>query len=145
MRVTQTRSLETGLSQPRLVSTRTRAERANPDLLGRLVAVLQGRGWVHRRQLRIDLGVSDDVLRALARYSAGEVVGSSAKGYALTREAPLEDVHRVIAEMLSRSKELRARVAEVFRVLQGRAGAKPVAIVRSPAPTTTTDGLDGAA
>lgn len=113
-----------GPSQARLVPTRSRSERADPDLLARLVSCLHGRGWVHRRELRRELGLSDDSLRALARYSVGEVVGSSAKGYALTREAPVEDVHRVIAEMLSRSKELRARVAEVFRVLHGRPGAK---------------------
>lgn len=110
----------TQAGQPRLVPLRPRSERANAAMVARLMAHLDGRGWVHRRQLRTELGISDDALRALARYSSGEVIGSSAHGYGLTRQLPLGDVHRVIAETLSRSKQLRARVSEVLQVLHGR-------------------------
>lgn len=108
------------LSQARLLSTRPRRERANRALVERLVSHLHGRGWVHRRQLRTELDISDDALRALARYSNGEVIGSSSRGYCLTRQASVEDVGAVVGEWLSRSKQLRARVAEVLQVLHGR-------------------------
>lgn len=111
--------------QPRLVATRSRSEHANREAVARLIAHLHGRRWVHRRQLRAELDISDDLLRALARYSRGEVIGSSSRGYGLTREVPVEDVHAVIAESLSRSKELRARVSEVLQVLHGRPRTEP--------------------
>lgn len=129
-------------AQARLVATRSRDERANPDLLGRLIAHLRGRGWVHRRQLRTDLNLTDDALRALARYSRGEVIGSSARGYGLTREVPVGDVHAVIAESLSRSKQLRARVSEIFRVLHGQPRAK---YSSNTSVEAVSDGIGGAA
>ena len=64
--------------------------------------------------------MSDDLLRSLARYSRGEIVGSSAKGYCLTRQASVEDVGAVVGEWLSRSKQMRARVSEVLQVMHGR-------------------------
>lgn len=109
------------MNQPRLVETRTRAERVEPALLDRLVSRLQGRGWVPRRVLRVELGISDDKLREIARFSRGEVVGSSALGgYGLVRELPTADVHRVLAETRSRSRELAARAGEIIQVLNNR-------------------------
>lgn len=108
-------------AQGRLVATRTRAERVNPDLQARLIELLRGRGWVHRGQLRTELGISDDLLRALARFSSGQVIGSSSRGgYGLVIELPSADVHAWVVETRSRAKELNRRVAEVYRVLNGR-------------------------
>lgn len=120
MNVTQLRPATAALSQARLISTRSRSERANPVLVARLTGCLDGRGWVRRRELCAELGMSDDLLRSLARYSRGEIVGSSAKGYCLTRQASVEDVGAVVGEWLSRSKQLRARVSEVLQVMHGR-------------------------
>lgn len=53
----------------RLVDTRPRAERANRDELRRLLDYLRGRGWTLRRQIRHDLQIKDDPLRALVRAS----------------------------------------------------------------------------
>lgn len=110
------------LQQPSLLAARARgrARRVDPELIGRLVTHLHGRGWVRRRHLVASMGISDDVLRAVARHSKGEVIGSSARGYALTREASVADVGAVIGEMLSRSKQLQARAAEVLQVMNGR-------------------------
>lgn len=118
----------------RLLRLRLRSERADPDLLRRVTSCLQGRGWVRRRELRAELGISDDKLREIARYSRGEIVGSSSHGYCLTREASVEEVGAVVGEWLSRSKQLKARVSEVLRVLHGRPRSK-----------TDADIVDGAA
>lgn len=101
----------------RLLDTKPRGEKADPALLARLIHALDGRGWVRRKVLSAELQVSDDSLRAAARFSRGLVVGSSTKGYARVDQAPVGDVHRVVAELLSRSRELRLRVGEVLRVL----------------------------
>lgn len=115
-------------AQGRLVATRTRAERVNPDLQARLIEQLRGRGWVHRGQLRTELGLSDDLLRALARFSGGEVIGSSSRGgYGLVTELPVADVHAWVGETRSRAKELNSRVAEVYRVLNRRTVSAPAA------------------
>lgn len=108
------------ISSGRLVPLRPRAERVDSALLDRLTARLQGRGWVPRKQLRAELGCSDDALRAAARYSDGAVIGSSTHGYGLVLEVPVADVHRWIAESRSRQSEINKRVGEVFRVLSGR-------------------------
>lgn len=112
----------------RLLAIRPRAERADRALLDRLVMQLRGRVWVRRRDLCAELSLPDDRVRELARYSDGEIVGSSAHGYGLTAEIPVEQVNRVIAELLSRSRELRARAVEITKAMHRR-----------------TDRMDGAA
>jgi hypothetical protein len=129
------------LQQARLLATRSRSERAEPGLLAELKARLDGRGWVRRRILCAELGIKDDRLRSLARYSNGEIVGSSAKGYCLTRQAAVEDVSAVIGETLSRSKQLRARVSEVLKVLHGR----PLVPADITSDKPVHDGLGGVA
>lgn len=119
-----TRNAPAGLEgrpvQGRLVRTRTRAERVDGGAVDRLVGQLRGRQWVRRKRLSAELSWSDDYLRAVARYSSGQVIGSSSKGYGLTLEVPVGDALRVIAENRSRSRELNARTAEIVQVLNGR-------------------------
>lgn len=145
MNVAQVRPPNDKVSQARLVATRSRDERANPDLLGRLIAHLRGRGWVHRRQLRTDLNLTDDALRALARYSGGAVIGSSSRGYGLVRGVPVEHVHAWISESRSRSKEINTRVAEVYRVLNDRTSVPAQVATSDNLQHSGSDAFDGAA
>lgn len=106
-----------GPIQPRLVLSRPRDERANPELLARLVAALDGRGWVKRKVLRAELAVSDDALRDAARHSRGVVVGSSYRGYGLTVQVSVEDAQHAISELLSRARQCRLRARDLLRVV----------------------------
>jgi hypothetical protein len=103
--------------QTRLVTTRTRTERANRAELLRLIQYLYGRGWTLRKQIRHDLAIKDDALRALVRYSNGLILSSSALGYRLTTETPVAEAGHAVAELLSRANQLRLRASEIQRVM----------------------------
>lgn len=107
----------------RLVDTRPRAERANRGELRRLIAYLRGRGWTLRRQIRQDLQIKDDPLRALVRYSCGQIVSSSSLGYCLTTEAAVADANHSVAELISRANALKLRASEIQRVIYRPRGA----------------------
>jgi len=89
-------------------------------LLPRFLASLHGRGWVSARTLCHELGTDDRTIREAAHQSNGEVV-SGQKGYALTIQASLEDIHRSIAWLLSQSDRMRERAMAIERVRHGRA------------------------
>lgn len=142
--------------QARLVATQSRKERGDRHLQARIVDILDSQNWLTRRQVLAVLNrdpnqpkVTDDELRAAARYSNGEIIGSSRRGYCLTRRASVADVGAVISEWLSRSKQLRARVAEVLQVLHGRPRSRYQFTTRDEAvqqtPAAQSDTLGGAA
>jgi hypothetical protein len=102
-------------SQPRLLSTRPRAERANRRELIRLLNYLAGRGWTLRKFIRADLGIKDDALRALVRYSDGQIVSSSSLGYCRVDEVTISEGWHACAELMSRAASLKLRAAEIQR------------------------------
>lgn len=112
-------AFETKPEQARLVSIRSRRDKAHPDLLRRLKTALDGRGLVRRKVLCAELGVKDDALRAAARFSNGDVAGSS-RGYFLVQQVPPTISNRVVAGLLSRARELKARAAEIIAVINNR-------------------------
>lgn len=116
-------------TQARLVSMRPRSERADRRELLRLINYLYDRGWTLRKQIRHDLGIKDDALRALVRYSNGLILSSSALGYRLTTQTPAGEANHAVSELLSRASQLKLRASEIQRVIYR---ARP-------------DGLDGAA
>ena len=131
----------------RLIRLRPRSERANQRELLRLVNYLFGRGWTLRRDIRRDLGIKDDPLRALVRYSNGLILSSSALGYRLTTETPVAEANHAVAELLSRSNQLRLRASEIQRVIYM---PRPVDIASLLGAASTTgvapvSGLGGAA
>lgn len=95
------------------------AKRPKVDaLVPQLIAVLSGRGWLTARRLKGLLQVDDRAIREAAHLSKGLVI-SGQRGYALTREASLEDVQHATAWMLSQASEMRRRVAEIEKVRHG--------------------------
>lgn len=116
-------------TQPRLVGYRTRADRSDRADIERVKSAFRGRVWMRRKdlltQLRADgWPITDDRLREICRYSRGELIGSSSKGYGITRLAESGEVNHVIGEMLSRSRETKERAAEIQSVLNGAGGAR---------------------
>lgn len=103
-----------------LIALRPRAERANQHDLAALKHYLRGRGWTKRRDICAALGLKDDALRALARYSDGAITSSSARGYILTDEASVSEARHSVAELLSRSQQLRLRAGEIIRAVNSR-------------------------
>ena len=88
------------------------------DLVPRLLAALDDRGWVAGATLSVELGADLRSLREAANKSAGLVLGGN-KGYALCRQAPLADVDAVIGRFLSQSREMKRRALEISRVRHG--------------------------
>lgn len=92
------------------------------DLLPRMLAALDVRGWVSARVLASELGTDDRSLREAAHRSDGHVLGGQ-RGYILTVQASVEDVRQVTAWVLSQSNRMRARVSRIELVFhhKGRA------------------------
>lgn len=85
------------------------------QLVPRMIAALDGRGWVAGAVLASQLGVDLRALRDAASHSGGRILGHQ-KGYALTVAVPLVDVHAVTRRLLSQSSEMKRRVADIERV-----------------------------
>lgn len=108
--------------------TRRRSLAADPEIQTAIETVLDGRTVPMRRDdvrrvlgERFGLQITDDRLRAAARYSSGRIIGSSGAhgvpGYILTRCAPAEIINGVLGEYRSRAKQLTERATEVTRVM----------------------------
>jgi hypothetical protein len=92
------------------------------ELLPRVVAALDGRGWVSAARLSTELGADARALREAANRSSGTILGGN-RGYALTRQVPLEEVTAVINRHLSQSRQMRQRAMEIERVVHSLGGA----------------------
>jgi hypothetical protein len=87
-------------------------------LLPRLLAALDGRGWMSARVLARELDTDDRSIREAAHQSAEQILGGQ-RGYCLTSQASLEDVDRVTRWLLSQAGHMRGRVVEIERVRHG--------------------------
>ena len=87
-------------------------------LLPLVLTALKGRGWVSARVLARQLDTDDRSIREAAHKSGGRILGGQ-RGYCLTIQASLEDVHRVTRWLLSQAGQMRGRVAEIEKVRHG--------------------------
>jgi hypothetical protein len=109
--------------QPNLFAAHgSRNRRPTVDwLVPRMVAALDGRGWVGARWLTAELGANPRALREAAHCSAGRILGNS-RGYILTTQANLQDVHAVTRRLLSQSNRMRERVRQIEVVRHAACG-----------------------
>ena len=84
-------------------------------LVPRMLSALDRRGWVGAAALVAELGVDRRSLREAAHRSAGRILGNQ-RGYILTTQATLEEVHKVTRRLLSQSNQMRDRVRQIERV-----------------------------
>jgi len=87
-------------------------------LVPQMIAALDNRGWVGAKVLTEELQTDRRALREAGHRSNGLVVGNQ-RGYALTSQVSLEDVHKVTRRLLSQSHRMKARVLEIERVRHG--------------------------
>ena len=104
--------------QPSLLPSR--APRVSDQDVARLIAFLDGLGWVTAAQL---VGThdwndpqgrswTDRDLRAIAAASHGQII-SGQKGYALTSQASVEDVNHAAKWLESQAKSMQARARAI--------------------------------
>src|SRR5690606_26599100 len=74
-------------------------------LVPRMLAALERRGWVGASTLVAELDTDKRALREAAHQSDGRILGNQ-KGYILTTQATLEDVHKVTRRLLSQSNQM---------------------------------------
>jgi hypothetical protein len=84
-------------------------------LVPRFVATLAGRGWVAAYHIATELSTDLRSLRAAVHESEGRILGNQ-RGYILTTEATLQEVHAVTRRLLSQSNRMRERVRQIERV-----------------------------
>lgn len=109
--------------QPDLFAARGDA-RKRPSvatLVPRMIAALDGRGWVSAATLAVELATDKRALREGAHRSDGRILGNQ-RGYILTTQATLEDVHKVTRRLLSQSTQMRERVRQIERVRHATCG-----------------------
>lgn len=111
------------ISQPDLFAARGSRERRPPvgRLVPQLVQALDRRGWVAARLLMSELDVDARALREAAHRSDGRILGNQ-RGYILTTQATLDEVHAVTRRLLSQSNRMRDRVRQIERVRHGACG-----------------------
>lgn len=85
------------------------------DRLARLRQFMRGRGQCRKALLAAHLGVSDRALRRIISSSDDIVATSSAAGYILVDEAPIDDVRHAAAELRSRARHLLNRAVAIER------------------------------
>lgn len=90
-------------------------------LIPRFIAALDSRGWVGAKALAHELGVDARALREAAHLSDGRILGNQ-RGYCLTTQATLEEVHQVTRRLLSQSNRMRDRVRQIERVRHASRG-----------------------
>lgn len=86
-----------------------------------MVAALDCRGWVGAAVLEVQLNADKRALREAANRSEGRILGNQ-RGYILTTQATLEDVHKVTRRLLSQSTQMRERVRQIERVRHANCG-----------------------
>src|SRR5688572_22465468 len=72
------------------------------DVLPRFIDALDRRGWISARTLTEKLAADARALREAAHRSDGRILGNQ-RGYILTTQAALDDVHAVTRRLLSQS------------------------------------------
>jgi hypothetical protein len=84
------------------------------DRLPALKTYLYNAGWIPARQIRVDLGYTDRLCRALAEASAGEIISGQA-GYKLTRQATPEEIQQATAWLESQARKMSLRAGAIRR------------------------------
>lgn len=86
------------------------------DQVGILLRYLSGKGWVFARKIKVDLGLHDRRVRAIAEHSDGRILsGPGCPGYRLfTREA-LPDADVAASRLESQANRMRARAVAIRR------------------------------
>jgi hypothetical protein len=109
--------------QPDLFAARgdVRNRPAVTALVPQMIAALDQRGWVGAAVLETALGADKRALREGAHRSEGRILGNQ-RGYILTTQATLEDVHKVTRRLLSQSNQMRDRVRQIERVRHSSCG-----------------------
>ena len=113
------------MTQPSLFASK--APRVSGEDVARLIAFLDGLGWVTAAHL---VGThdwndahgrswTDRDLRAIAAASQGRII-SGQRGYSLTTSASVEDVNHAIAWLRSQSRSMSTRANEIQQVLNRR-------------------------
>ena len=90
-------------------------------LVPRMITALDRLGWVSAAVLEVELDTDKRALREAANRSDGRILGNQ-KGYCLTTQASLEDVHKVTRRLLSQSNQMRERVRQIERVRHANCG-----------------------
>jgi hypothetical protein len=90
-------------------------------LVSRMIAALDGRGWVSAAVLIAELDTDGRSLRVAGNQSDGRILGHQ-RGYILTVQATLEEVNQVTRRLLSQASHMRARVAQIERVRHSACG-----------------------
>ena len=99
----------------------TRKRPSVTSLVPRMIAALDRRGWVGASALVTELETDKRAIREAAHMSDGRVLGNQ-RGYILTTQATLEDVHKVTRRLLSQSNQMRDRVRQIERVRHATCG-----------------------
>jgi len=90
-------------------------------LVPRLIAALDGRGWVRASLLCAELQTDRRSLREAGNKSGGRIIGHQ-RGYCLTVQAALEDVVAVVNRHLSQARAERARALEIEQLRHASRG-----------------------
>lgn len=93
----------------------SRAELLLPALLG----LLDGRGWRSARELAQWLGCDDRTIREAASLSEGAII-SGQRGYALTRQASVEDAQHAADWLRSQARQMETRARQIESALHRR-------------------------
>lgn len=93
------------------------AEPITPTLPQELQKALQGRGWVHRLRLSVELGVSVRAIRQAASESHGAILSANS-GLKLTSEATEDEVQECLGRFTSQIHEMSRRVCEIRDVFE---------------------------
>lgn len=109
--------------QPDLFAARGNVHRrpSVAALVPRMITALDSRGWVSAARLEEELDADKRALREGANRSEGRILGYQ-RGYILTTQATLEDVHKVTRRLLSQSNQMRERVRQIERVRHANCG-----------------------
>lgn len=115
--------MRAGIPQPDLFAAQGSRERRPyvNALLPRMLAALDGRGWVGAATLCVELETDRRSLREAGNKSAGRIIGHQ-RGYCLTTQAALQDVAAVVARHLSQSREQKVRAMAIERVRHAACG-----------------------
>lgn len=92
------------------------------ERLAVLLDMLDGRGWITSREIRLAKHWDDRTIRALAASSDGQIL-SGQRGYKLTRQATPEELHHATHWLESQAREMSNRACAIRRRWHGGAGA----------------------